>query len=65
MQQIKLPFITEVPIPPPGPKPTHVPIEEAEELNATISKLEKENEELYLRLIQVTHERNELNFNLK
>lgn len=48
-----------------SPETTHIPIEEVEELKATISKLEKENEEWYLRLDWVIHDRNELIFNLK
>lgn len=63
-QKIKLPFNCEVPIPPQAHEPTHVPIQEAEELKATITKLEKENEEIHPRLKEVTSEINKLRFNL-
>lgn len=41
VEQIKLLVSIEVHIPPPAPDPTHVLIEEVEELKATISKLKK------------------------
>lgn len=58
-------FSIETPIKPQTPEKTHVPIYEANDLKATISKLNKENEELQLNLNQVTLERNGLRFNLK
>lgn len=64
VQKIKLPFSYEVLISPHIPKPTHVPIQEAEEFKALVAKLEKENEELHLKLHQVTFERNKLRFDL-
>ncbi|XP_050895736.1 uncharacterized protein LOC127102408 [Lathyrus oleraceus] len=47
---IKMPFIIRIPVPLPEPKPTHVPIEEVEELKVTMARLEKENEELRLKI---------------
>lgn len=39
VQEIKIPFSFEIPIPPHTPEPTHVPIEEAEEVKVIISKI--------------------------
>lgn len=41
VQEIKLPFNIEIPAQPHIPEPIHVPIEEAEELKTTISRLKK------------------------
>ena len=49
----------------PDPKTTHILIEEAEGLRATIEKLTKENEELQSNLHQVTNEKNEFKWKLE
>lgn len=41
-------------------KPTHIPIEEAEKLEAIIVGLRKENEELQLNLYHVMNDKNNL-----
>lgn len=64
VREIKLPFRIKILTQSQTPEPTHVPIEEAEELKVTILRIEKENEELRLNLNQVTFERNEIRFNL-
>lgn len=46
VQEIKLPFSVEIPIQPRTPETMHVPLEEANEINTIISRLEKENKEL-------------------
>lgn len=46
VEVIKMPFIIRTHVPLPEPKPTHILIEEAGELRATIARLGKENEEL-------------------
>lgn len=42
----------------------HITIQEEEEIKATIYRLEKESEELHLRLNKVTSESNGVRFNL-
>jgi hypothetical protein len=49
----------------PEPKPTYVPIEEAEGLRASIEKITKENEELLKNLHLVTNEKNEFKWKLE
>lgn len=44
LEVIKMPFIIRILVPIHEPKLTHIPIEEAEELRATIKRLGKENE---------------------
>lgn len=46
------------------PKPTHISIEEVDELKATTLRLEKENEGLRWNLDLVTHERNRIKWDL-
>ena len=46
VRSIKMTFSIEMHAPLPVPKPTHIPIEEAEGLRETTEKLTKENEEL-------------------
>ncbi|KAI5396864.1 hypothetical protein KIW84_062915 [Lathyrus oleraceus] len=65
VQIIKMPFVIRMPIPLPEPKLTHVPIEEMEELKATMAKLEKENEELQTKLQQTINEKNNMKWELE
>lgn len=65
MEVIKIPFIIRIAMPLPEHKLTHIPIEEAEELRATIARLGKENEELQLNLQQVTDEKNKMKWELE
>lgn len=58
-------FIIRIPVPLPEPKLTHIPIEEAKELRATIAKLGKENEELHLNLQQVIDDKNKIKWELE
>ncbi|KAI5381499.1 hypothetical protein KIW84_UN0680 [Lathyrus oleraceus] len=60
-----MPFVIQTPIPLPVPKLTHVPIEEMEELKATMAKLEKENEELQIKLQQTINEKNNMKWELE
>ncbi|KAI5424663.1 hypothetical protein KIW84_030740 [Lathyrus oleraceus] len=60
-----MPFVIRTPIPLPEPKLTHVPIEEMEELKATMAKLEKENEELQMKLQQTINEKNNMKWELE
>ena len=62
---IKIPFVIQTPIPLPEPKLTHVPIEEMEELKTTMAKLEKENEELQIKLQQTINEKNNMKWELE
>lgn len=62
--QVKLAYPFEPSMHPNSPDPTHIPIEEVNELKETILRLEREYEELQLNLNRVTHERNKLKFNL-
>jgi hypothetical protein len=50
VEVIKMTFVTRIPVPPPEPKLTHIPVEEVDELKATMAKLERENEDLKLKL---------------
>lgn len=61
---IKMSLSVDMLVSPPEPKPTHIPIEEAEELRATIVKLAKENDESHQRLCKVTAERDDLIYKL-
>ncbi|XP_050901996.1 uncharacterized protein LOC127109164 [Lathyrus oleraceus] len=65
VEMIKMPFAILTPIPLPGPKLTHVPIEEVEELNTIMEKLEKENEELQIKLQQTINEKNTMKWELE
>ena len=65
VEVIKIPFIIRIPVPLTEPKLTHIPIEEAEELRATIVRLGKENEELQLNLQQITDEKNKIKGDLE
>lgn len=65
VEVIKMSFIIRIPVPLPEPKPTHIPIEEVRELKATMARLEKENEELKLKLQQVTNEKNTIKWELE
>ena len=65
VRSIKMPFKIETPGPLPEPKPTHVPIEEAEGLRASLEKLTKENEELLKNLHLITNEKNEFKWKLE
>lgn len=65
VEVIKMPFIIRVPLPLPEPKLTHIPIQEVEELRATIARLRKENEELQLNLQQVTDEKTKIKWELE
>lgn len=49
-------------VPRPEPKPTRVPIEEADELRAAIVRLTKENDESHQRLCKVTEEKDEFKY---
>ncbi|KAI5387679.1 hypothetical protein KIW84_073679 [Lathyrus oleraceus] len=60
VQMINMSFVIRTPIPLPEPKLTHVPIEEMEELKTTMAKLEKENEELQIKLQQTINEKNNM-----
>ncbi|XP_050902283.1 uncharacterized protein LOC127112348 [Lathyrus oleraceus] len=50
VEAIRTPFVTWIPVPLSEPKLTHIPIEEVDELKATMAKIERENEELKLKL---------------
>lgn len=65
VEVIKIPFIIRVSVPLPEPKLTHIPIEEVNEFKGTMAKLEKENEELKLKLQQVTNEKNTMKWELE
>ncbi|XP_050900088.1 uncharacterized protein LOC127106830 [Lathyrus oleraceus] len=65
VQMIKMPFVIRTPIPLPEPKLTHVPIEEMEELKTTMAKLERENEELQIKLQQTINEKNNMKWELE
>ncbi|XP_050916624.1 uncharacterized protein LOC127131752 [Lathyrus oleraceus] len=65
VEVIKMPFIIWILVPFPESKPTHIPIEEVDELKATMARLEKENEELKLKLQQVTNEKNTMKWELE
>ncbi|XP_050876566.1 uncharacterized protein LOC127080282 [Lathyrus oleraceus] len=65
VEMIKMPFVTRTPVPLPEPKLTHIPIEEVDELKTTMAKLERENEELKLRLQQVINEKNTIKWELE
>ncbi|XP_050916487.1 uncharacterized protein LOC127131616 [Lathyrus oleraceus] len=64
-QEINLPFILDPPTQPPPPEPTHVSIEEAKVLKATIARIRRENEELQISFQQVSNERNEMKWELE
>lgn len=55
----------EMPVPRPNPKHTHIPIEETDELRATILRLTKENDESHQRLYKVTEKRDNLRYKLR
>jgi archaellum component FlaC len=63
-KSIKLPFIIIPSTQPSSPKPVPVSIEEVNELRATISRLEKEEQGVENDLHQVSYERNKLKFDL-
>ncbi|XP_050890084.1 uncharacterized protein LOC127095441 [Lathyrus oleraceus] len=65
VQIIKMSFVIRTPIPLPEPKLTHVPIEEMEELKTAMAKLEKENEELQIKLQQTINEKNNMKWDLE
>ncbi|XP_050919744.1 uncharacterized protein LOC127137315 [Lathyrus oleraceus] len=65
VEMIKIPFVIRTPVPLPGPKLTHVPIEEMEELKTTTENLEKENEELKIKLQQIINEKNTMKWELE
>ncbi|XP_050908973.1 uncharacterized protein LOC127122721 [Lathyrus oleraceus] len=65
VEMINIPSIIRTHVPLPEPRPTHIPIEEAEELRATIARLGKENKELQLNLQQVTNEKNKIKWELE
>ncbi|XP_050889226.1 uncharacterized protein LOC127094432 [Lathyrus oleraceus] len=65
VEMIKMPFVIRAPVPLPEPKLTHVPIEEVEELKTTMAKLEKENEELQIKLQQTINEKNTMKWELE
>ncbi|XP_050874910.1 uncharacterized protein LOC127078506 [Lathyrus oleraceus] len=65
VRSIKMPFKIETSSLLPEPKPTHVPIEEAEGLRDSLEKLTKENEELLKNLHVVTNEKNEFKWKLE
>ncbi|XP_050908879.1 uncharacterized protein LOC127122616 [Lathyrus oleraceus] len=62
---IKMSFVIRAPVPLPEPKLTHVSIEEVEELKTTMAKLEKENEELKIKLRQIINEKNTMKWELE
>ncbi|XP_050889332.1 uncharacterized protein LOC127094554 [Lathyrus oleraceus] len=65
VEMIKMSFVIRAPVPLPEPKLTHVPIEEMEELKTTVAKLEKENEELQIKLQQTINEKNNMKWELE
>ncbi|XP_050889669.1 uncharacterized protein LOC127094956 [Lathyrus oleraceus] len=65
VRSIKMPFKIEMFGPLPESKPTHVPIEEAEGLRASLEKLTRENEELLKNLHLITNEKNEFKWKLE
>ncbi|KAI5419035.1 hypothetical protein KIW84_043299 [Lathyrus oleraceus] len=65
VQIIKMPFVIRTPIPLPELKLTHVPIKEIEELKTAMAKLEKENEELQIKLQQTINEKNNMKWDLE
>ncbi|XP_050915055.1 uncharacterized protein LOC127130012 [Lathyrus oleraceus] len=62
---IKIPFVTRISVPLPEPKLTHIPFEEVDELKTTMEKLERENEELKLKLQQLINEKNTMKWELE
>ncbi|XP_050895689.1 uncharacterized protein LOC127102353 [Lathyrus oleraceus] len=65
VEMIKMSFVTRTLIPLPEPRLTHIPIEEVDELKTTMAKLERENEELNLRLQKVINEKNTMKWELE
>ncbi|XP_050895933.1 uncharacterized protein LOC127102629 [Lathyrus oleraceus] len=65
VEMVKMPFVIRAPVPLPGPKLTHVPTEEMEELKTIMAKLEKENEELQIKLQQTINEKNTMKWELE
>ncbi|XP_050889381.1 uncharacterized protein LOC127094616 [Lathyrus oleraceus] len=65
VEMIKMSFVIRTPAPLPKPKLTHVSIEEVEELKTIMAKLEKENEELQIKLLQTINEKNTMKWELE
>lgn len=59
-----MPFKIEMIVPIPESKPSHIPIMEANELQAIITKLTKENEELHQKNCKAATNKDELKYHL-
>lgn len=64
VELIKMSLNIKMLAPLPDPNPTNIPVEEAEELRATIIRLTKENEELHQKLCKAAIDRDEFKYHV-